>query len=71
MKGINKFRDMGDGRTELLVTCDVTIHPDKVPGVPKFLVKKVLPIIEEMLKGVLAPNLAGLGKGLKNYYAKN
>lgn len=66
-KGINSFKEI-DGKTELTVSCDVEIHPNKVPGVPKFLVKKVLPIIEEMLKGVLAPNLKGLGQGLKGYY---
>lgn len=68
--GKNYFLETNDGKCELVVTCEVILHPDKVPGVPAFLVKKVLPIIEEMVKKVLGPNLGELGAGIKGYYNK-
>ena len=67
-KGTNTFVDMGDGRTELKFSCEVVIYPEKVPGVPKLLAKKVGPAIEALLKKMLEPNLTSLGSGLKVYY---
>lgn len=70
-KGKNIFKALDDDRTELTVTCNVILHPDKVPGVPKFLVKKVLPYVEPMVQEMLRPNLNGLGEGLRKYFAQN
>lgn len=67
--GRNSFKKVSENQTELTVSCQVTIHPDKVPGVPKFLVSKVLPTVEEMIKKILEPNLSQLGVGLNKYYA--
>lgn len=68
-RGKNTFIDLGDGRTELKLECDIEIYPEKVPGVPKLLAKKVGPAIESLLTQMLEPNLTSLGKGLKTYYA--
>ena len=70
-KGTNYFKDLGDGTTELRVTCELVIHADKIPGVPKFLVKKVLPTVENMIEKMLGPNLMALGKGLNQYFKEN
>ncbi|MBF0313846.1 MAG: SRPBCC family protein [Oligoflexia bacterium] len=67
-KGANYFTATADKKTELRITCEVTLNPDKVPGVPGFLVKKVLPMIEDMVKAVLEPNLMGLAKGIRSYF---
>jgi hypothetical protein len=67
-KGCNKFRAISPNQTELIVICDIEIHPDKVPGVPRFLVKQVLPSIEDLLKKFIGPNIMSLGKGLKGYF---
>lgn len=66
--GKNVMKALGPNKTELTLTCDLVIHPDKVPGVPKFLVKKVLPAIEGLIKRILQPNLTSLGKGLNSYF---
>jgi hypothetical protein len=69
-KGKNYFKALDKGFTELRVTCEVTIHPDKVPGIPSFLVKKVLPTLGPMIENVLRPNLSGLGKGLNQFFSQ-
>ncbi|MBF0298214.1 MAG: SRPBCC family protein [Oligoflexia bacterium] len=70
-KGTNHFTAISDNKTELKISCEVILHPDKVPGVPTFLVKKVLPIIETTVEKVLGPNLMSLGRGIQAYYKNN
>lgn len=70
-KGINTFTAIGDDKTELKISCEVIIYPDKVPGVPRLLAKKVTPLIESVLEKVLGPNLTSLGKGLNDYFSQN
>lgn len=67
-KGTNTFTDLGDGKTELLVSCKVEIYPERMPGVPKILARKVRPMIESLVERALGPNLAALGKGLTAYF---
>jgi hypothetical protein len=69
-KGRNSFKPTDDGkRTEIVISCNVELHPDKIPGVPTFLVRPLIPAIESLLKAVLAPNLTLLAKGVKGYLA--
>ncbi len=70
-KGKNFFIDKGDGTTELKITCTVKIYPEKVPGIPRLLAKKVTPMIEVLLEKLLGPNLTSLGAGLQKYYQDN
>ncbi|MBF0208004.1 MAG: hypothetical protein HQK53_14085 [Oligoflexia bacterium] len=65
--GKNYFRELSPGITELELTCEIIVHPDKVPGVPSFLVKSAMPFVEEMMKKVLEPNLLNLGKAIREY----
>ena len=67
-KGTNYFGPAGEGKTKLRVTCELIIHPNKIPGVPTFLAKKVLPSIESLLRSTMEPNLTSLGKGLTEYF---
>lgn len=66
--GVNSLKSLSENETELTVSCDVVIYADKVPGIPRILAKKALPIIEGLLKKILGPNLTSLGKGLIKYY---
>lgn len=66
--GTNTFRAIGENQTELHLRCDVKIYPDKVPGVPRLLAKKVTPLVEGLIEKILAPNLTSLGKGLNEYF---
>lgn len=67
-KGLNSFRSIDANKTEFTVECDVIIYPDKIPGVPKFLVQKVLPHIEKLIEKIIAPNMSSLGHGIKDFY---
>jgi len=68
-RGTNYFTPVGDDRTELRVTCDIQIHADRIPGVPNFVLKRTLPIFEQLLSALLAPNLRSVGRGLSKYFA--
>ena len=70
-KGKNYFRDLGDGRMELNITCDVKIYPENLPGVPRILAKKVVPVVETLVEKILQPNLTSLAKGLKGYFKEH
>ncbi len=69
--GTNSFKAINDTQTELTVSCNIEIYADKVPGVPKFLIKPVLPAIESLITKALSPNLTSLAKGLNEYFKKN
>lgn len=69
-QGTNTFRARGAQECELHVLCDVTIHADKIPGIPRLLSKRMLPLIEGMLDRMLRPNLTQLAAGLNAYFAQ-
>ena len=70
-KGKNYFVDNGDGSTDLRITCSIKIYPEKVPGIPRLLAKKVTPMIEALLEKLLGPNLSSLGTGLQKYFEEH
>jgi hypothetical protein len=69
--GKNSFVSLNENETELIVTCQVKIYPEKLPGVPRLLAKKVSPAVEGLIEKLLAPNLSSLGDGLNQYLEKN
>lgn len=69
-RGKNTFKDAGNGKTILTIDLDFNIHPERLPGVPRLLAGTVKPVIEELLKGMIAPNMLSLAKGLNEYYKK-
>ncbi len=68
--GINYFEpDPTDaGHTLIRITGELLIHPDRLPGVPRFLAHRIAPQIESFVVGLITPNLMGLAKGLQNYF---
>lgn len=70
-RGRNTFIDAGEGKTKIEITCSIKIYPEKVPGIPRLLAKKVKPAIEGILEKLIGPNLTSLGTGLKEYYSQN
>ena len=70
-KGVNSFVAKGDGKTEFILNCEVNIYPEKVPGVPRFLAKKVSPLINALVEKILGPNLTAMGKGINQYFKDN
>ena len=71
LSGTNYFLPHGDDKTELKVTFDLEIHPERMPGVPRFLAKRAKPAIEEFIRKMLTPNLLSLAKGLNIYFAEH
>jgi len=69
-RGKNIFKESGN-QCELTVSCEVTIYPEKIPGVPRLLMKKIKPLIEKVIEKMLQPNITSLGKGLKAYLKEN
>ena len=69
--GHNLFKSIGENETELTINCSVTIYPEKVPGVPRFLARTVSPMIETLIEKLLGPNLASLGTGINDYLKNN
>ena len=67
-KGVNSFKVVGEGKTELTVSCSIHIYPEKVPGVPRLLAGSVRPMIEALIEKIIGPNLASLGDGLEKYF---
>lgn len=54
--GRNTFTEDGDG-TKVVLTGDFNITNLKIPGVPSFLAKKMIPKVEQFIVGLITPNL--------------
>ena len=70
VKGTNSFGpwEQDPTKTRLYVCCDVEIYPERLPGMPSFVAKRLRPTIESMIKKMIQPNLTSLGKGLVRYF---
>jgi len=71
LSGTNYIIPIGDDKTEIKVTFNLEIYPERLPGVPKFLAKRMKPAIEKFLQKLLTPNLTAMAKGLNEYFAAN
>ncbi len=49
------------------VTGSLEVHPEKFPGVPTFLARRVAPQVERFIVRLIEPNLVELAKGLEAY----
>jgi len=57
-----------DGDTCLLeMDIDLQIHPENVPGVPKFLARKFQPQIEAAIEKQITPNMRNLAVSIRRY----
>ncbi len=66
-KGTNDFKAHDQDKTKLTLNCEVHIHPENIPGIPRFIAKQLHPMLEKMIEKMLAPNLTSLGNGLKEF----
>lgn len=67
-KGRNRIIADGDN-VKIVISGDITVDPKRVPGLPSFLAKKVLPAVESYLIGRMKPNMASLGTGVQRFLA--
>jgi len=65
--GTTRFNDI-DGKTmEMFLEANLNVNAATIPGVPKFLAKKVNPQVEVFIAKLISPNLNNLAKGVKAY----
>jgi len=61
-----------DGDTaKLTMAIDLEIYPDRVPGVPKFLARRIRPQIEKFISGHLTKSMRNLALSIRAYAAAN
>jgi hypothetical protein len=59
-----------DGDTaKLAMAIDLEIYPDRVPGVPKFLARRIRPQIEKFISGHLTKSMRNLALSIRAYAA--
>jgi len=63
--GTNYIEDDGAGGTRIRLTGDLLVYPERVPGVPKLLARRLRPKVESFLMSMVTPNLALLPKAVQ------
>ena len=53
--------------TRMRVTGTLQVYPDRLPGLPKFLGKRLAPQVEKFVVGLITPNLTDVADGLQGY----
>ncbi len=66
-KGVNFYKEEGEGKTRLEITGELTVQSKGIPGVPRLLAKKVSDQVEKFIVKLLTPNLANLAQGVTQY----
>ena len=65
-KGKNEFVELGE-QTLLTISFELIIHPEKIPGVPNFIAKGIVPKIEQLISKEVAKNLAATAKVVEEF----
>ena len=50
---------------------EFVIHPEKVPGVPAFMARRLAPTLEKFVVGLLQPNLKRSNQAVESYLEDN
>jgi len=68
--GTNYFEpdpDALETSTRMRVTGVLQVYPERLPGIPRFLGKKLAPQVEKFVVGLITPNLTDVADGLQGY----
>jgi len=65
-KGNTTIREDGDGSIFTLQG-ELTVDPNKVPGVPRFLARKLKNPLERFIARAISPNLTSIAKAVQQY----
>jgi hypothetical protein len=68
-KGENKMRSNDDGHTEVTIAGQIEVDAKKIPGVPRFMAKKVGAAVEKFVVKTITPNLKKTNDGVRAYLA--
>ena len=66
--GRNRVVVDGDD-VRIVISGDMAVDPKRIPGLPGFLAKKVVPVVEGYLIERMKPNMASLGIGVQRFLA--
>jgi hypothetical protein len=70
--GTNSFGPHPDDQEKaslIRLTGTLTIYPDRIPGIPKFIARRVAPQVEAFILKLVSPNLTEVVNGLEGYLA--
>lgn len=56
------------GHTRIRITGELSIFPERLAGVPKFLGKRMAPQIEAFVVKLITPNLTDVAVGMQSYF---
>lgn len=59
--------DDPETHTRIRITGDLVVYPDRLPGVPRFLGKRLAPQVERFVVQLITPNLTDVATGLQGY----
>lgn len=66
--GTNYYEPADDGRaTDISITGNMTVYPERLPGMPEFLASRLKPQVERFVVELIAPNLTDVAMGLQEY----
>ena len=66
-QGENLFETTDEGHTKITIAGNLDIYAERMPGVPKFLARKLKPQIENFISKLVGSNLADLANGLQKF----
>ncbi len=66
-EGVNKYRELGGGKTEITIEGVLEVDARKVPGVPRLGAGKIGSVIENFVVKLITPNLTNVNRGLESY----
>jgi len=64
--GRNHYEERPEG-TLFVLTAELEVYPERVPGVPKFMARKLKPKIEDFVRHRVTDNLAELARGVQAF----
>jgi len=65
--GANTFTPAEGGATRIEIAGTLEVYPERVPGVPRLLARRLAPRIESFVIGLITPNLAQLPRAVQAY----
>ncbi len=71
LTGSLTFNASGEDKTELHLSVDLSINYDRLPGVPKFLARRIKNTIDDLVRNKVPPNLNLLAIALNKYFEAN
>ena len=65
--GTNRVEKLDENNCQFRLQGTLNVHPEQVPGIPRFLAKKLRSKIEQWMVNMITPNLAELPKAVQQF----